>query len=139
MFESLLNLRARIQTPIAYSELGEKRGLKKKEKIQQKCYQFQYWSLENFFGYGSNVPSTCESGSDVSGSFGSEPCSDQCFGSGSMWIRIEMAPLDPDPDLYWEYGSGSRYLHDQNERKKCFASKKLLYSVTYSFIYRYID
>ena len=21
----------------------------------------------------------------------------QCFGSGSMWIRIEMAPLDPDP------------------------------------------
>jgi len=30
----------------------------------------------------------------------------QCFGSGSMWIRIEMAPLDPDP--YWEYGSGSK-------------------------------
>jgi len=36
----------------------------------------------------------------------------QCFGSrsGSMKIRIEMAPLDPDPDLYWEYGlrSGSQ-------------------------------
>jgi len=25
-----------------------------------------------------------------------------------MWIRIEMAPLGPDPDPYWEYGSGSR-------------------------------
>jgi len=21
----------------------------------------------------------------------------QCFGSGSMWIRIDMTPLDPDP------------------------------------------
>jgi len=33
----------------------------------------------------------------------------QCFESvsGSMWIRIEMAPLDPDPDPYWEYGSRS--------------------------------
>jgi len=32
----------------------------------------------------------------------------QCFrsGSGSMWIRIETAFLDPDP--YWEYRSGSR-------------------------------
>jgi len=30
----------------------------------------------------------------------------QCFGSGSMWIRIETAPLDPDP--YWEHGSASR-------------------------------
>jgi len=30
-------------------------------------------------------------------------CFVQCFGSGSMWIRIELAPLDPDP--YWEYGS----------------------------------
>jgi len=32
-----------------------------------------------------------------------------CFGSGpgSMWIRIEIAPLDPDPDPYREYGSGS--------------------------------
>jgi hypothetical protein len=26
----------------------------------------------------------------------------QCFGSGSMWIRIEMAPLDSDQ--YREYG-----------------------------------
>ena len=25
----------------------------------------------------------------------------QCSGSGSIWIRIEIAPLDPD--LYWEY------------------------------------
>jgi len=24
-----------------------------------------------------------------------------------MWIRIEMAPLEPDPDPYGEYGSGS--------------------------------
>ena len=24
-------------------------------------------------------------------------CWYQCFGSGSMWIRIEMAPQDPDP------------------------------------------
>jgi len=42
--------------------------------------------------------------SDISKSSG------QCFGSGSgsMWIRIEMALLDPDPDPYWEYGSGSR-------------------------------
>jgi len=34
--------------------------------------------------------------------------SKQCFGSGSLWIRIVhvMAPLDPDK--YWEYGSGSR-------------------------------
>jgi len=33
----------------------------------------------------------------------------QCFGSRSvsMWIRIEMAPLDPEPDPYWEYRSGS--------------------------------
>jgi len=30
----------------------------------------------------------------------------QCCGSGSMWIRIEIAPLDQDP--YWENGSGSR-------------------------------
>ena len=22
---------------------------------------------------------------------------DQCFGSGSAWIRTKMAPLDPDP------------------------------------------
>jgi len=28
----------------------------------------------------------------------------QCFGSGSMWILIEMASLDPDPNPY----SGSR-------------------------------
>jgi len=26
---------------------------------------------------------------------------DQNSGSGSMWIGIEIAPLDPDP--YWEY------------------------------------
>jgi len=26
-----------------------------------------------------------------------------------MWIRIEMAPLEPDPATYWEYGSGSGY------------------------------
>jgi len=30
----------------------------------------------------------------------------QCCGSGSMWIRIVMAPLDPDP--YWECGPGAR-------------------------------
>jgi len=24
-----------------------------------------------------------------------------------MCIRIEMAPLDPDPDPYWEYGPGT--------------------------------
>ena len=31
-------------------------------------------------------------------------------GSGSMWILIEMAPLDPNLDPYWEYGSGSGYM-----------------------------
>ena len=29
----------------------------------------------------------------------------QCFGSGSRWIRIQIASLDPDPDS--ESGSGS--------------------------------
>ncbi len=29
-------------------------------------------------------------------------------GSGSTWIRIHLAVLDPYPDLYWECGSGSR-------------------------------
>jgi len=32
----------------------------------------------------------------------------QSFGFGSMWIRIVMAPVDPDQDPYREYGSGSR-------------------------------
>jgi len=42
----------------------------------------------------------------------------QCFRSGSMWIRIEMAPLDPDP--YWEYGfgSGSRTVKMMSQRPK---------------------
>ncbi len=31
---------------------------------------------------------------------------DQSCGSGSAWIRINLALLDPDMDLYWEYGSG---------------------------------
>jgi len=30
-------------------------------------------------------------------------CSIQCFGSGSKWIRIKLAPLDPDP--YWVIGN----------------------------------
>ena len=36
-------------------------------------------------------------------------CGPQCFGSGSTWICIEIAPLDPDPDPYWDYGSGSGF------------------------------
>jgi len=41
---------------------------------------------------------------------------DQCFesGSGSMWIRIEMAPLDPDP--YW--GMRIRIQDSQNGVQK---------------------
>ena len=36
--------------------------------------------------------------------------SNKCFGSGSgsVWIGFEMASLNPDPNLYREYGSGSR-------------------------------
>jgi len=33
-----------------------------------------------------------------------------------MWIRIEMAPLDPDP--YWEYGSGSRTVKMLTKKEK---------------------
>jgi len=33
-----------------------------------------------------------------------------------MWIRIEMAPLDPDP--YWEYGSGSRAVKMTSKKGK---------------------
>jgi len=44
----------------------------------------------------------------------------QCFGSGSgsMWIRIKKAPLDPDP--YWEYGSGygSRTVKMMSKKEK---------------------
>jgi hypothetical protein len=31
-----------------------------------------------------------------------------CFGSGFAWIRIDLALLGPNPDPYWEFGSGSR-------------------------------
>jgi len=34
-----------------------------------------------------------------------------------MWIRIEIAPLDPDPDPYWEYGSGSRTVKQKGVEK----------------------
>jgi len=42
----------------------------------------------------------------------------QCFrsGSGSVRIRIEIAPLDPDP--YWEYGSGSRTVKMVSKKEK---------------------
>ena len=42
--------------------------------------------------------------------------SNQCFGSGSMWIRIEMAPLDLDS--FWEYGSGSRTVKKVSKKGK---------------------
>jgi hypothetical protein len=32
----------------------------------------------------------------------------QCGGSASTRIRIYFGQLDPDTDLHWEYGSGSR-------------------------------
>jgi len=47
----------------------------------------------------------------------------QSFRSGSMWIRNEMAPRDPDP--YWEYGSGSRRdktVHLKREKKSVISS-----------------
>jgi len=42
----------------------------------------------------------------------------QCFGSGSgsMWIRIEMASLDLDP--YWQYGSRSRTVKMVSKKEK---------------------
>ena len=36
--------------------------------------------------------------------------------SGSMWIRMEMSPLDPDP--YCEYGFGSRTVKMVFEKEK---------------------
>jgi len=43
-----------------------------------------------------------------------------------MWIRIEMALLDPDPDPYWEYGSGSRTVKmvSKTEKNPRFQVKK---------------
>jgi len=40
----------------------------------------------------------------------------QCFGSVSIWIRIEIASLDPD--AYWEYGSGSRTVKMMSKKGK---------------------
>jgi len=42
----------------------------------------------------------------------------QCFGSGSgsMWIRIEISPLDPDPCC--QYGSGSRTVKMVSKKEK---------------------
>ncbi len=50
----------------------------------------------------------------------------RCCGSGSARIRSDLAVLDPD--LYWEFGSGSRSMEiDQNSQKKPgFLSKRLL-------------
>jgi len=35
-----------------------------------------------------------------------------------MWVRIEMAPLDPDPNPYCQYGSGSWTVKMVSEKEK---------------------
>ncbi len=58
----------------------------------------------------------------------------QCCGSGSRFgsarERIELAVLDPDPDQYWECGSGSIGIEiGQNLQKNLASSllKRLMY------------
>jgi len=48
--------------------------------------------------------------------FGQKVTAKQCFGSGSMWIRIEMATLDPDP--FWQSGSRSRTVKMVSKKEK---------------------
>jgi len=49
-------------------------------------------------------------------------CLNQCFGSksgsGSMWIRIDSAPLNPDLDPYWENRNGIRIPGRRNDAQK---------------------
>ena len=49
-------------------------------------------------------------------------CLNQCFGSksgsGSMWIRIDSAPLNPDLDPFWENRNGIRIHASRNDAQK---------------------
>jgi len=54
----------------------------------------------------------------------------QCFGSGSMWIRIEMAPLDPDLEPYWQYRSGCRTVKMVSKKEKKIWDFKLKRAIT---------
>jgi hypothetical protein len=50
----------------------------------------------------------------------------QCCVSGSAWIRIHLAVLDPYPDPYWEWGSGSLSMEiDQNLQINLVSCRRL--------------